>query len=118
MTLGQRLKKLREERGLTAEELAHELQLLKTVVWGFEMDKKEPTASQLLKYAEFFGVSVDYLMGRNESVLSESTQSREILKRVLNIPGEAITDEEITEAVTYIKAKRMVMDALQKQPSP
>jgi transcriptional regulator with XRE-family HTH domain len=116
MTLGGRLKQLREERGITAEQLANELKLLKTVVWGFEMDKKEPTASQLLKYGDFFGVSVDYLIGRNEnaSVGNLSLDGEGLRAQFLSVHGEEVTDEEITEAVTYIKAKRMVMEALQR----
>ena len=115
MTLGQRLKKLREDRGLTAEQLANELSLLKTVVWGFEMDKKEPTASQLLKYGEYFGVSVDYLIGRSETGFKSDTKSKEIIKAQLaKMEGQHVTEEEITEAMTYIKAKRMVKEALQR----
>lgn len=115
MMLGGRLKKLREERGLTAEQLANEINLLKSVVWGFEMDKKEPTASQLIKYSEFFGVSVDYLIGRAESAYdSNVNQSEHAVKaKFLLMYGGKVTDEELTEAVTYIKAKRLVKEALQ-----
>lgn len=114
MALGARLKKLREDKGITAEQLANELNLLKTVVWGFEMDKKEPTASQLLKYSDFFGVSLDYLIGRNETASKGSFLGDDVKAQFFLMHGEQVTDEEVTEAVTYIKAKRMVMEALQR----
>ncbi|MFC4619351.1 helix-turn-helix domain-containing protein [Camelliibacillus cellulosilyticus] len=121
LTLGQRLKKIREDHGMTAQQLAKELNLLKTVVWGFEMDKREPTVSNLLKYADYFGVSVDHLLGRNERPVFNEEQYVQDLERPIGeflekyfivIEGHQASEEEISDAVAFIKAKRMMKEVM------
>lgn len=63
-TLGQRLCELRRSRGLTQEDLARELHLSQSTISYYELDRKTPPPSTLAKLASFFGVSVDYLLGR------------------------------------------------------
>ena len=64
--LGERLRELREERGLTQRELAAELNLNPVTYLHYEKDQREPPLGVLADMAEYFGVSVDYLLGLNE----------------------------------------------------
>ena len=60
----ERLKELRTERGISQAALAEALQLSKGIICYWETDKSEPTALNIVKLADFFEVSADYLLGR------------------------------------------------------
>ncbi|MDE7452832.1 MAG: helix-turn-helix domain-containing protein, partial [Clostridia bacterium] len=61
--LGQRLKELREENGLTQKQLAEKLQLNSVTYLHYEKSQREPPLAVLADIAVFFDVSVDYLLG-------------------------------------------------------
>lgn len=58
-----RLKELRISRGITQEELAKHLNISNSAVGMYEQGRREPNQDMLKKMAEFFNVSVDYLIG-------------------------------------------------------
>ena len=60
---GERLRALRQEKGIGQVRLAKELGVGKSVVSLWELGKCEPTLSKLKVMAEYFGVSIDYLAG-------------------------------------------------------
>ncbi len=64
--LGQRLKELREERGLTQKELAQQLNLHSVTYLHYEKSQREPPLSVLADFAKFFEVSTDYLLGLSD----------------------------------------------------
>ncbi|MBR2377320.1 MAG: helix-turn-helix transcriptional regulator [Clostridia bacterium] len=61
--LGRRLKELRQEKGLTQVELAKKLCLNPVTYLHYEKSQREPPLSVLADMADFFEVSVDYLLG-------------------------------------------------------
>lgn len=61
--LGERLKELREEIGLTQKEIASKLNLNSVTYLHYEKSQREPPLIVLAQMAQFFGVSVDYLLG-------------------------------------------------------
>ena len=61
--LGQRLKELREERGLTQKELARSLGLNSVTYLHYEKAQREPPLAVLVEMAKFFDVTTDYLLG-------------------------------------------------------
>lgn len=64
--LNDRLKALREDSDLTQNELAKILNISRTAVSGYEAAGVEPSYEILNKIADFFNVSVDYLLGRTD----------------------------------------------------
>ena len=62
----ERLLELRKEKGISQEKLSKELQVSYSVVCYWETNRSEPTAPNLVKIADYFDVSVDYLLGRTE----------------------------------------------------
>jgi len=58
------LKSLRKQAGVTAEQLAETLGLKKRMIYAYESDSSKPTFDNLLKLADMFDVSLDYLVGR------------------------------------------------------
>lgn len=60
---GERLKELRIQKGLGQNKLAELLGLSNSSISYWENGKQEPNASALFKLADYFSVSVDYLLG-------------------------------------------------------
>lgn len=56
------IKELRELRGLKQEELANIFGLKRTTISSWEVGKSKPDVDTLIKVAEFFNVSIDYLL--------------------------------------------------------
>ena len=65
-TFGTRFKELREEKGLTLEQVGKELGFIKQTISKYEKNESEPSYSDLVRIAKFFGVSIDYLLGKND----------------------------------------------------
>lgn len=63
---GERLKILREESNLTIEQLAEKLGIVKQTISKYENSQREPKYETLVKIAEIFNVSLDYLFGRTD----------------------------------------------------
>lgn len=63
-TFGTRFKELREERGLNQSDIAKELGVIKQAISNYEKNDREPEFADLVKIANYFNVSIDYLLGR------------------------------------------------------
>lgn len=60
---GRRIKELREERKLTQQQLAKELNIDKSTVAKYETNSISPSCQMLIIFAKYFSVSTDYLLG-------------------------------------------------------
>ena len=63
-------KELRLEAGLTQQELAPKIGISSSAIGMLEKGYREPTGSTLLAYANYFDVSIDSLMGREDDTAS------------------------------------------------
>jgi transcriptional regulator with XRE-family HTH domain len=67
-TLGQRVKELREKASLTQSELAEAVGFKSTRALQYvEADQRGTSHSTLISLAEYFNVSIDYLVGRTDN---------------------------------------------------
>ena len=64
---GERLRELRKEEGITQIELAEILDKTNGAISAYETGRKNPSLEVLGELADLFGVSTDYLMGREEA---------------------------------------------------
>ena len=68
LSIQERLKDLRVERGLTLEQLAEQTHLSKSALGSYEADDfKDISHYALIKLAKFYGVTADYLLGLTET---------------------------------------------------
>ena len=68
LSIQERLKDLRVERGLTLEQLAEQTHLSKSALGSYEADEfKDISHYALIKLAKFYGVTADYLLGLSET---------------------------------------------------
>lgn len=65
--LGQMIRRLRTERGLKQEELGKAVCASKQSVSNWENENIMPSVEILVRLAEIFGVTTDYLLGRDGS---------------------------------------------------
>ncbi|WP_035462242.1 helix-turn-helix domain-containing protein [Alicyclobacillus macrosporangiidus] len=63
---GKRLRYLRQQKHLTMKELGQIFGLAESTISGYENGIRSPDIELLPKFADFFGVSVDYLLGRTD----------------------------------------------------
>jgi len=60
---GRKLKALRKQAGLTQQQLAAQLGVTKSVVSFYELQARSPSPDVLVRLAQIFHVSTDYLLG-------------------------------------------------------
>ena len=107
--MGEILKKLRIERGLTQEEVGKIIGVQKAAIQKYEKgDVKNLKRSAIRKLSEFYNVSPSYLMGlekkEDEQVKEylEMLENRPELKMLFNVTKNA-TKEDIEKAVKIIE---------------
>ncbi|WP_312202375.1 MULTISPECIES: helix-turn-helix transcriptional regulator [Anaerospora] len=63
----ERLRTLRMSQNLTLEQLANELSLVKQTIGNWEKGVRTPSLEASIALAEFFNVSLDYLVGLSDN---------------------------------------------------
>lgn len=75
LTIQERLKDLRVERGLTLEQLAEQTGLSESALGKYEADDfKDISPFSIVTLAKFYGVSTDYLLGMTETKNHSDTE--------------------------------------------
>lgn len=95
--ISSRLKQLRSHLNLTQSDLASVLGIAKTTLAAYEQEKSEPNIETLTKMANYFDVTIDYLLGRSDGriledqsiyerfgLTDEAIMSLEAIKRISN----------------------------------
>ena len=90
----ERIKELRNDLNLTQVELAKRLSVTKQCVSNWENNNIQPSIDMLIKIADFFDVSTDYLLGLDE-------------KKLLDV--SALTDLQISHIRQVVKDISILM---------
>ena len=88
MTLGQKLKKLRTDKGLTQKDLADQMHVTFQTVSKWESDTNEPDIATLKELAKFYGCSFNYLLSDEEEEPKEEKVEEPV---VAPAPTEVVT---------------------------
>ena len=64
----EKLRALRIECGITQKELAEKIRSTSKNIWAYENGIATPPIEVVRSYADFFGVSTDYLLGRSDDL--------------------------------------------------
>lgn len=82
------LKELMKERRLTQNDLADILNVSRASIYKYQQGKAEPNIETLIKIADYFDVSLDYLCGRqNSNVIFVDSLTKEQKKIVSLVRG-------------------------------
>lgn len=63
----QRIKQLKAEKGALQKNIAEYINVSTRAYQYYERDEREPTLSVLIALADYFNVSIDYLVGRTDN---------------------------------------------------
>lgn len=98
MTTFERIKELAKKQGKSLNKVEEELGYGKNVL--YRLKNSNPSAERLQEIADYFDVTVDYLLGREEKPnLAEKYG-------IFAFDGEPVTDEEVEFLKSVLAAKR------------
>lgn len=90
---GDRLKELREDRGINQDELAEIIGVKRSTISSYETNAITPSFDIAIKLADFFNVSLDYLACRTKEPFNISMQNkltRELVTAVITTVNKHI----------------------------
>ena len=93
-----RLRFLRTEKGESLEKIAKYLNVTIQTISNYENEKRDMTPDTILKLAEYFGVSTDYLLGK-----TDIRNIEEDFKFAYHKETEGLSEDEIKEALEFYK---------------
>lgn len=109
--LAQRLKELRAENKMSQKELATRLFVSQQAVGKWETGKATPNPETIAKMSEIFGVSTDYILGRDEKKPAAENDSEPIVYEKLakmlldlGIDVGTLSDAQLQRLVKIIAA--------------
>ncbi|WP_027633344.1 helix-turn-helix domain-containing protein [Clostridium hydrogeniformans] len=70
-TIGDRIKELREDKCLNQQELGKMFNVHKGTISNWENGKRTPDADMIIKIADYFNVSIDYLLYRTDNPIAK-----------------------------------------------
>ncbi|MDY0395378.1 helix-turn-helix domain-containing protein [Virgibacillus halophilus] len=111
MQYGDRLKKLRERKKMSQQQLADELNINRSTYARYELSNTQPDFEILKTIADFFDVSTDYILGHETSEENKLDYYKN--KIATDFPDidlmfkdmESLTAQEMKEVYEYIKFK-------------
>lgn len=83
MKIGDRMKKLREEKGLMQQDVCNALDIEQSTLANYENNRRVPKTDILIEIANYYGVSLDYLVGRTDDRFDNSKRWPKDLNKFL-----------------------------------
>lgn len=68
MSIGQKIKLLRQENGLSMRDLEKEIGIDRNMICLIENEKRNLTLENIIKICKFFGISSDWLLGLKDNL--------------------------------------------------
>lgn len=98
--LGDRLKELRLNNGLKQSDLLKKFNLSSARYSQYENDKRVPDYELLIKFADFYNVSIDYLLGRTNVIKPEKIDENDLLAKLNTADSE--TKASVEQFLNYL----------------
>lgn len=113
MDFAERLKKLRTKRGYSQYDLAKKLGMSKSTISMMEIGRRQPSKETIELIADFFNVSLDYLMGKdNVSFYYFEPQQSDLLVKLIADAELYTIVEDVVDASDEQKQKFIQMAKL------
>lgn len=86
--IGKKLKSLRKGRGLTQQQLAEKMDISRATISNYEVGRRSPHLSELRRFADFYGVSLDFFgVATTDEVFELLSRAKEVFENP-NVPKE------------------------------
>lgn len=109
--IGQKIKELREDHQLSVDDLASKLGIAKSVVWGYESGKKQVSVSHLQLLADYFKVTVDFILERNQPTNQlDFIELNDLSSVSLVVDDYPLSKEEVADVTSYLQVKRRLKE--------
>ena len=101
---GDRLKELRKERNLTQEDIGNLCDVAKNTVSSWEKNINQPSFEIVKKLAQYFGVTIDYLLNFTQNDVDNMERLKQALKQagMWNDAIDDISREDFEKAMKII----------------
>jgi transcriptional regulator with XRE-family HTH domain len=112
MSFGNRLRQLRKEKNLRQSDLASIINVNRATIGKYETDERFPDRKTLENIADYFQISIDYLLGRtdmrdlNQSYRVGADQGTGKEKSEASFENETVTIKELLAFVKDIRKKK------------
>lgn len=96
--IGKRIKELRTKKKITQEELGKIVGVTTSMIGMYEIEARRPSFEVIEKIADYFGVTVDYLLGReniNDSVTPANIPSGIYLRLAKEAEEMGLTEDDV-----------------------
>lgn len=119
-----RLREIRKENGISLKKLGEIVGVAESTMSLYENEKRQPDYDTLNKLADYFNVTTDYLLGREEKTtlttkdkkeiteILESTRQQLLSQEGLMFDGEPASEEDVQK---IIMAMQMGMEMIKKE---
>lgn len=101
-SVGERLLQLRNQKGMTQEDLAEYLNVSRQSVSKWELNKTLPDVEKLMQLSELYGVTLDYLV-KGIELVEENDSDAEVVVEEKEISEEAIADSKEVAAADELE---------------
>lgn len=103
MSIGEKIKYYRKQKGMTQQELAASVGVANTTITGYEKGNREPNAPMIIKIARALGVTGDDLLDldikeKTPAEISEDLLDAEIIERLTSL-----TEEELAKVDAFVQ---------------
>lgn len=110
------LKILRKEKGLTQTQLANAVGIGRQAYAYYEKGEREPSPETLCKFADFFGVTVDELLGRTPQLFDDARVPKTEVQELFDQLTAHQKDLVLERMRAYIDANNELKERQQYSP--
>ncbi|WP_400246232.1 helix-turn-helix domain-containing protein [Niallia sp. JL1B1071] len=90
MNFPERLRYLRKSAKISQQTLGNAMNVTKVSISGYETGNRKPDTDTLQKLADYFDVSIDYLLGRSETKETRATYHSKTMEKEITIKEATI----------------------------
>ncbi|RBW68059.1 helix-turn-helix domain-containing protein [Bacillus taeanensis] len=110
----EQLAQLRKNKEWSLQKTADLLGIAKSTYAGYESGYRQPSLESLIKLADLFGTSTDYLLDRvdpptlsNKKIELTDKNSHSTIS--INIDNKKISEDELIDFIAFVRAKRQLL---------
>ena len=113
MQFNEKLKLLRKERDVSQEELGNAIKLDSRQISRYENEKMMPSTDVLMKIADFFNISTDYLLFDDLSRRPLRHDNNDLVEKFFTVTALSDNDKQaITHILDSFSAKNKIKDVV------